>query len=272
LAWMEWVSQEPPHLAARAQQVIRLDGAKEVESGRNLRRSFDKDKVDEQLVLAQRRVTGVSDEKMLAAEQYKLLCTRILEVARTQRGKVFLVTSSLPDEGKTLTSMNIAYGLSHLVSKRILLVELDLRRPSMHNFLGVCPMSTDMTFLESSDNWRESLWPLQQNLDALLALNPSKRPDELVQGERMQRFIKEAREEYDLIVVDSPPLLVASDTHALLPIIDHALMVVRADRTPISCARDALGLLGNKALGCILNDLRKLKYEEHYSRYYISGT
>jgi succinoglycan biosynthesis transport protein ExoP len=243
-----------------------------VATGRPLYRRIDNNVIAAKVILALRSVTGLTEDKLLAAEQYRLLCTRILEVSRNQCSKIFLVTSAIAEEGKTLTSMNLAYGLSHVIGKRVLLVELDLRRPSMHKLLGLHPGSTETTFLESTDDWRESLWELRPNLNILLAMNPSLSPGEMIQGERMRRFLSEARDEYDFIIVDSAPLLVAADTHALLPVIDHALMVVRADHTPINCARDALAILGNKALGCILNDLKKLKYGEHYSRYYITGT
>lgn len=242
-----------------------------VACARPLYRRIDSNVVASKVILARRSVAGLSEDKLLAAEQYRLLCTRILEVSRNQRSKIFLVTSAIAEEGKTLTSMNVAYGLSHVIGKRVLLVELDLRRPSMHKLLGVHPKSTDKSFLESVEDWRESLWELRPNLNILLAMNPSLSPVEVMQGERMQRFVSEIRDDYDFIVIDSAPILVAADTHALLPVIDHALMVVRADHTPINCARDALAILGNKALGCVLNDLKKLKYDKHYSRYYIGG-
>jgi capsular exopolysaccharide synthesis family protein len=275
LVQTERAQQEPLHLTARPQlqqQAIPLDSGKATGSGCLPYRSFNKDAISDQLLLARRSVAGLSDEKLLAAEQYKLLCTRILEVARNQNSKVFLVTSALAEEGKTLTSMNIAYGLSHVMGKRVLLVELDLRRPSMRGLLGISHHSSEAGFLESSENWHTRLWQLHQNLDALIALSPSAKPDELVQGKQLRGFLMEARAEYDLIIIDSTPLLVVADTHALLPIVDHALMVVRANHTPIDCARDALAILGNKALGCVLNDLKKVKYEEYYGRYYIGGS
>jgi protein-tyrosine kinase len=275
LVHTERAQHEPFQLEARPQpqqQAISLESLKAAGSRRLPGRSFIQDAVSEQLILARGNMIGLSDEKLLAAEQYKLLCTRILEVARQQRSKVFLVTSALAEEGKTLTSMNIAYGLSRVMGKRILLVELDMRRPSMRGLLGIHSVPSEVGFLESSENWHTLLWQLHQNLDALIALNPSTQPDELIQGKQLPGVLMEARAEYDLIIVDSAPLLVASDTHALLPMVDHALMVVRANQTPINCAQDALAILGNKALGCVLNDLRKVKYQEHYSRYYIGGS
>jgi capsular exopolysaccharide synthesis family protein len=236
------------------------------------RSEIDDELIAPEVVLARRTAAGLPEPLLLAAEKYRLLCTRILQVARTLRSKVFMVTSSISEEGKTLTSLNLAFGLSHVQDKRTLLVELDLRRPSMHRQLGIQASAMDITFLERSDDWHSSLWKLRPNLHALLAVNGSLRPDELLQSEKITRFMEQARGEYDFVVIDTAPLLVAADAHALLPLVDHALFVVRANHTPIECARDALAMLGKKALGCVLNDVSELKYEQYYSRYYIGGT
>jgi protein-tyrosine kinase len=228
--------------------------------------------ISPEVVLARRSAAGLPETMLLAAEKYRLLCTRILQVARAQRSKVFMVTSAIAEEGKTLTSLNLAFGLSHVQDRRTLLVELDLRRPSMHRRLGIRSTTTDMTFLEQSEDWRSGLWRLRPNLHALLAVNPSLRPDELLHSDKMTNFLEEARSEYDFVVIDTAPLLVTADAHALIPIVDHALFVIRANHTPIDCAQDALAMLGKKALGCVLNDVAELKYEEYYSRYYIGGT
>jgi protein-tyrosine kinase len=236
------------------------------------RSEIDDDLIAPEVVLARRSAAGLPEPLLLAAEKYRLLCTRILQVARAVRSQVFMVTSAIAAEGKTLTSLNLAFGLSHVQDKRTLLVELDLRRPSMHRQLGIRAAATDITFLEQPDDWHSALWRLRPNLHALLAVNASLRPDELLQSGRIGRFMEEARGEYDFIVIDTAPLLVAADAHALLPLVDQAVFVVRANHTPIECAQDALAMLGNKALGCVLNDVSQMKYEEYYSRYYIGGT
>jgi Mrp family chromosome partitioning ATPase len=97
------------------------------------------------------------------------------------------------------------------------------------------------------------------------------RPDELLHGERFQTFLVEARKEYDFIIIDSAPLLAAADTHALIPLVDQALFVLRANRTPINFAQDALEILGKKTLGCVLNDVEEMKYKEYYGQYAVGG-
>jgi capsular exopolysaccharide synthesis family protein len=207
-------------------------------------------------------------EMFFASERYRLLCTRVLQVNRSTKSQIFLVTSAIAGEGKTLTITNLAFGLSSVEGKRTLLVDLDLRRPSMHRLLGVRPELGDCVFLEKETNWRESVMSIRPNLHVLLAHTAVDRPDELLHSDKMQTFLAESRKEYDIVLIDSAPLLVAVDTHVLVSLVDQALLVVRADNTPIDCAREALGVLGTKALGCILNDVKRLKYEEYYRSYY----
>lgn len=234
-------------------------------------RSLDPLLIAPEVLMAQNNFADADEQMQLAAENYRLLCTRIFQVSRSLKSKVFLVTSAVPSEGKTLTAVNLAFGLSRVESKRVLLVELDLRHPSIHRLLGLRRSETDMTFLEQPEDWHQGMWELRPNLHALLAMNPSLRPDELLNGERFQTFLAEARREYDYIIIDSAPLLAASDTHALIPLVDQALFVLRANKTPIDCAQDALALLGKKTLGCVLNDVQEMKYQQYYGQYAMHG-
>jgi capsular exopolysaccharide synthesis family protein len=229
---------------------------------------LDSRRIAREVILAHELSEEERRDTFFAAERYRLLCTRVLQVTRSLKSQVFLVTSAIAGEGKTLTATNLAFGLSSVEGKRTLLVDLDLRRPSMHRLLGVRPKPGDCVFLEKQGDWRQSLIGLRPNLQALLALSASDRPDELLNSQCLERFLAEAREEYDIILIDSAPLLVAVDTHVIVSLVDQALLVVRADSTPIDCAKEALGVLGAKALGCVLNDVKRLKYEEYYRSYY----
>jgi capsular exopolysaccharide synthesis family protein len=232
-------------------------------------RTIPDDAIAPQVILARSGPADLSEEALIAVEKYRLLCTRVLQVARSLKSKVFLVTSAVVRDGKTLTALNLAYGLSRVPGKRTLLVELDLRRPSMRHILGLFNVNKEMSFLESDDDWHGSLWQLRPNLHALLAMTSSLRSDVLLQSERMQNFLTQARAEYDYIVLDSAPLLAASDTHALVPLVDQALFVIRANHTPIHHAQQGLEILGKKTLGCVLNDARELQYQEYFDREYI---
>lgn len=227
-----------------------------------------------QVVLAHTpKVAGhpIRDEYRLAAERYQLLSTRVLQVGRTLGSRVFLVTSAIPNEGKTLTVTNLAFGLSCIGNKRVLLVEFDLRRPSMHRLLGINPEPGDGSFLARSIDWRRGLMRLRKGLDALLASNPCEQAHELLRSEATEIFLEQARREYDFVLLDSAPMLVAGDTHVLLPLVDQAIFVVRSGVSPIECAKEASDALGKKMLGCVFNDLKDLQHQEYYKGYYISA-
>ncbi len=228
---------------------------------------LDTSKIKSEVIMAQRLSRREQQNLHFIIQRYRLLCNRMVEVAKNLDSQVFLITSALAEEGKTLVTANLAFALSGIENKRTLLIDLDLRRYSMHALLGLSDTDGDEHFLQAED-WHDSLWSIRPGLDALLATSPVDRPDELLYRSAMVDLLSAARREYDYILIDSAPLLLAADTHAMLPIIDQAMLVVRADHTPIACSQDALKILGDKAVGCILNDVKRLKYEDYYNGYY----
>jgi len=230
-------------------------------------RKLDNSKIRNEVVMAQRLSHEEEKSFHFILQRYHLLCNRLVEAARNLNSKIFLITSALAEEGKTLTCANLAFALSGIESARTLLIDLDLRRYSLHSLLGLSSAEGGESFLKAAD-WHNSLWSLRPNLHALLATEAADQPEELLHSNAMHNLLAAAREEYDYVLIDSAPLLLAADTHALLPQIDQALLVVRADVTPIACSQDALKIMGEKAIGCILNDVKRLKYESYYHGYY----
>lgn len=230
-------------------------------------RKVDNSRIRNEVVMARRLSHQESKNLHFILQRYRLLCNRFVEAARNLNSQVFLIASALAEEGKTLTSANLAFALSGIEKKRTLLIDLDLRRYSLHSLLGIPSHQGEKCFLQVED-WHESLWSLRPNLHALLMTQPADQPDELVHSLAVEKLLAAARKEYDYILIDSAPLLLTADTHAILPIIDQAMLVVRADATPIACSQDALKILGDKAVGCILNDVKRMKYEAYYHGYY----
>jgi protein-tyrosine kinase len=238
-----------------------------VNSGRNPLRRLDGSKIVKSVVMAQRLSHQEEKNLHFVLQRYRLLCNRVVEVARNLNSQVFLITSALAEEGKSLTISNLAFALSGIENKRTLLIDLDLRRYSLHSMFGLSASYDEEHFLKAED-WHRSLWSVRPGLDALLATSCVEYPDEMLHSNAVRKLLATAKEEYDYILIDSAPLLLAADTHILLPIIDCALLVVRADVTPMACSQDALKILGDKAVGCILNDVKRLKYEAYYHGYY----
>jgi protein-tyrosine kinase len=238
-----------------------------VGSARNPLRRLDGANIKNQVIMAQRLSHQEEKNLHFILQRYRLLCNRVVEVARNLNCQVFLVTSALAEEGKSLTISNLAFALSGIENKRTLLIDLDLRRYSLHSLFGLSTFQDEEHFLKV-DDWHRSLWSVRPGLDALLATSCVEYPDEMLHSNAVRRLLATAKEEYDYILIDSAPLLLAADTHVLLPIIDRALLVVRADVTPMACSQDALKILGDKAVGCILNDVKRMKYEAYYHGYY----
>lgn len=235
--------------------------------GPHPRRNIESRQVAAEVLLAHEVTPNREKLFYFAIERYRLLSTRVLQVVANLRSKMFLLTSAIAEEGKTLTSANLAYAISNAADRRVLVIDMDLRRPSLHRLLGIEAASEPVSYFEAND-WREKLWQLKPNMHALVLTSPVDNPDETLHASATRLLLEQAREEYDVVIVDSAPLLLTVDTHVLLPMMDHAMLLVRADRTPIACTRDALDMLGEKALGCILNDVKTMKYEEYYRAYY----
>jgi len=230
-------------------------------------RKLDSSRISRSVVMAQQLSAKEKEDLHFVLQRYRLLGNRLMEAAKNLNGQVFLITSSLAQEGKTLTSANLAYALSGIEHKRTLIVDLDLRRYSLHALLGLDHSPEGRHFLEAGD-WHGALWSLRPNLHTLISTKAAERPDELLHSATLVNILDEAKKEYDYILIDSAPLLLAADTHTLLPLIDQAMLVVRADHTPIACTQDALRVLGDKVIGCILNDVKRMKYEAYYHSYY----
>ncbi|MEO6803936.1 MAG: CpsD/CapB family tyrosine-protein kinase [Granulicella sp.] len=224
-------------------------------------------RLSETVLTATPLAKDAAPSRALAVEQYRLLRTRVLQICRNKRSNIVLITSAIAGDGKTLTAINLGYSIANLSEKRVLYIELDLRRPSAHNLLGIRSEAGAHTFLESDCPWQKCVHKLTDNLDALLAYNPSLTPNETLLKTELASFLQEASKEYDIVLLDTAPLLAAVDTETFLPLINNVLFIVRADKTPIDCVRDALALVGEKVVGIVLNDAKTVKYRDYYYSY-----
>lgn len=190
------------------------------------------------------------------AEAYRILRANLLF---SQGGlKTLVVTSAAPGEGKTLTAVNLSAAIARQ-GLRVLLMECDLRRPSLNRFFKSQNGGIDLTdVLLGNRAWREAIYPSGvPGLDLLLASQAVPRAAEYLAGAEMKKLLDQLAVQYDMVILDTSPLLVAADAAVLGAIVDGVLLVVRAthtDREAVQQAMRQLSLVGARVVGTVLND------------------
>jgi exopolysaccharide transport family protein len=224
-------------------------------------------------------ITQVRPQSQMA-ESYRALRTSLLLSNLGAPPKVIMVTSALPQEGKTTTSINCAVVLAQK-GIRVLLIDADLRRPSIHKTLGMGPRSGLSNVLTGSATLETAITrsPILPNLDVLPAGTPPPNPAELLASTNMRDVLQELRGQYDHIVVDTPPTLSVTDAVVLSPRADAIVLVIRSGQTTkqaLRRSRDILTQVNAKVSGVLLNavDLSSpdyyyyYEYQGKYARYY----
>jgi succinoglycan biosynthesis transport protein ExoP len=224
-------------------------------------------------------ITQVRPQSQMA-ESYRALRTSLLLSNLGAPPKVIMVTSALPQEGKTTTSINCAVVLAQK-GIRVLLIDADLRRPSIHKTLGMGPRSGLSNVLTGSATLEQAITrsSILPNLDILPAGTPPPNPAELLASTNMRDVLQELRGKYDHVVVDTPPTLSVTDAVVLSPRADAIVLVIRSGQTTkqaLRRSRDILMQVNAKVSGVLLNavDLSSpdyyyyYEYQGKYARYY----
>ncbi len=218
----------------------------------------------------------LSSPKSEISEAYRGLRTSILLSSAGQPPKTVLFTSALPREGKTMTSTNVAVVMAQQ-SKRVLLIDADLRRPSQHKVFGLRPEAGLSSVLTGTTSVADAIvTTAQSNLDLMPAGPVPPHPSELLSSGLMQELMQQWRQEYDYIVIDSPPVLSVTDAVLLSVKMDTVVLVVRAGQTTTMAlrrARDLLQFVQANLMGVVVNavDLSSPDYYYYYSGYRYSG-
>lgn len=208
-------------------------------------------------------------------EAYKLLRTNIVfSFSDEEVGRVVGVTSAVQGEGKSSTACNTAYALSE-AGYKVLLVEADLRRPTVASKLGIARTPGVSNLLISRGDYKEALQhcELAPKLDILTSGDIPPNPSELLASNRMTRLMDQLKQDYDYIVVDLPPITVVSDTLAVSKNLDGAVMVVRggvSDQHMLAEALRQLEMVNVPVLGFVYreNDISGTKYGSRYGKKY----
>lgn len=204
------------------------------------------------------------------AEAFRQLRTNLQFVDIDRDTRTLVVTSSLPTEGKTRTATNLALSLAQ-AGERVILVEADLRRPRVNQYLGLVDGVGVTTVLVGRADLADVLQPFGDLPFQFLACGQQPpNPSELLASDRMTVLLRDLREHADIVIIDAPPLLPVSDAAVLAREADGALLVVRHGRTSyeqVDQAAENLRLAGARLLGTVIN-MAPLKGQDTYAYTY----
>jgi receptor protein-tyrosine kinase len=207
-------------------------------------------------------------------EQYRRLAAVLHHTQlRNPATKTVMIASAVPAEGKTLTATNLALTLGQSYDKRVLLIDADLRRPTLHQLFDISTDDGLTSSLIDSATGRLPVRQLQTNLWLLPAGKSHPNPTSLLTSDSMRQLLVDAASQFDWVVVDTPPVAVMPDANLLAAMIDTAFVVVNAGSTPyplVQKAVDAIGL--SRVLGVVLNRLSPSAAGQEYDyQYYYAG-
>lgn len=216
----------------------------------------------------------IGDELTFASkEAYNLLKTNLsFAFPDHEGGKIIGVSSSCPQEGKSTTSINLAYSLAD-GENRVLLIDGDMRRPSISFTLGVDMAPGLSNMLAKNEDVKIHKGILQENLDMITSGDIPPNPSELIGSQKMKEFLDDCCEKYDYVVVDLPPVLSVADTLAVSKFIDGVIIVVRHNnvkrRDVVETIRQ-LEYANAKVVGFVYNKIESRGGRSSYkaSKYY----
>lgn len=236
---------------------------------------YDENNIDDNLITFLR-------PHSFEAEQFKILRTHIFFPLTGKIPRIVAVTSSVPGEGKSFVAANLAVSIAKEIERFVLLIDCDLRRPSVHKYFG---FKDDLPGLSEhlSQKTELSRLLLQTCVDKLTLLPAGsmvENPSELLSSEQMVSMLKEVSQRYKdrLIVLDTTPVTITAEAVTLTHYVDGVLLVVRKGYTLKNHLKDLINIIDReKVIGTVLNDvnmgsLNQYEYKKYIKKYYHSKT
>ena len=259
-----------PHASGVAAAAVKLDVA----------RRSDAEVVDTAAASLLHRIDKKFDGKIVAdsrmsatsREQYRKLAAALHHAQNAKGLKVVMIASAATGEGKTLTAANLGLTFSESYRRKVLVIDADLRRPNLHAVFGIdgSPGLSE-GLAQHGDGVRVT--NLSSRLAILPAGQPSADPMAGLTSDRMRRVLDEARESFDWIIIDTPPITLLPDANLLAAMVDGTVMVVRASVTPFSLVNRALEAVGRShVIGVVLNQSTEpTEASGYYDQYYTTS-
>lgn len=215
------------------------------------------------------RLVLFTDPQSPGCEQYRTLRTQVFHAAEKQLTQVILVTSAVAGEGKTSTILNLAWAIAQSREKRVLVIDSDLRRPSISSYLGLdFELGLGEVLSDVSDALPAIVRVADSTLYILSSTHAEPQPAELLSKERVGEILAELRKYFDYILIDAPPVVAFADARLLANHADAVIVVVRAGLAGHSTVERAIEALPhNRILGVVLNGADQMSEVGYYGYY-----
>ena len=221
------------------------------------------------------------DTRHVYAESFRNIRSslRFVGADGLKKSRIIIVTSPTPGDGKSTITANLALTLSFATTHKVLLIDGDMRRGGLHRLFGLEGEPGLAEVLSGEADWRKVIQPTRyKNLSFLSAGEPTSHPGELIFSAACETMMEELRQEFEVVIFDTAPVLAVDDTPSLAPKVDGTLVLYRAGRTSCRLMRNTLEALYSrnaKVLGIIFNgvDPKQPEYGYYkYTEYYYSKT
>lgn len=207
------------------------------------------------------------DLKSLSGEAYRTLRTNIQFSGIDKTLKSLVITSSVAGEGKTTVSVNLAYSIAQ-IDKRVLLIDCDLRKPKIHRAFNIMNAEGLTTALTENLDYRVFIKSLdEEKLDILTSGPIPPNPSELLGSKRMKLLLEKIKEDYDMVIIDSPPAGMVTDAAILSTLTDGTILVCASGKTEmeaIKATKAALSKVNANIIGVVINKMPMKKGVNYY--------
>ena len=225
-------------------------------------------------VAPSKRLVTLTAEGSLGAEKFRFLAVRLSHLRQSRAIKRVVVTSTMAEEGKSLVSANLAIALAQKCQHKVLLIDGDLRRPSLAETFGIKKLPGLSEWVQDGSSPASRVYRLEEpGLWLLPAGSASENPLELMQSPKLSQMWEQLGTWFDWIIIDTPPLLPLADTSVWMRLSDGVLLVAREAKVERRHFKKGLeAVKTSNLIGVILNDTESAQQSSYYQHYYLAAT
>lgn len=212
------------------------------------------------------RLVSVTEQASPAAEAFRLLGVRLRDLGRTRPLKRVLITSTIPQEGKTTIAANLACTLARSTSQKILLLEGDIRRPALSEMLSLKGIPGICEWLRGEEKLANCVYRIEDTgIWVMPAGTSPQNPLEVLQSAKLNALMAQLAEWFDTVVIDSPPVLPLADTSVWMRLADGIILVARQGITEKKQLQKGLEAIDpQKLIGALLNCSQNQAHSHYY--------